>query len=138
MHFTLIDYSEQYFTTLDKDKIPEERTGKFIQVINHNIGMEYLIMSPIELSFFHANIAEKFLSEQGIQGYYNAKKDKYYINNPEWEIVGGGMWTLDSDNKTLSFSGKSLAYGDFSPDRLKEKILAAGMFSDYALFVNGR
>lgn len=137
MDFTLIDYSELYFSDMCGGAVPEKRAGKFIQVFNHETGMEYLIMSPAELSVFHANIAERFLSGHGIRGIYNAKKDHYQINNLEWEIKGGGMWTLDTTEKTLSFYGRSQAYGYFWAAGLKEKIVAAHMFPGLNISVNG-
>jgi hypothetical protein len=106
MKLTLIDYSDQHFTSP-----PPERRGKFIQVLSEDT--EYIVMSPRELSTFHANIAERFFTRRGIRGKYNHKRDNFRIDHPLWTILGGGHWELDEETGTLTLSGLSMAYGRF-------------------------
>jgi len=106
MELTLIDYSNQYFSSP-----PRQRRGKFIQVLSEDT--EYIVMSPREQSTFHANIAERFFSSLGVRGQYNHKRDNFRIGHPGWTILGGGHWELDEDAGKLTLSGLSMAYGRF-------------------------
>jgi len=114
VNFTLIGYSEMCFSAMGRG-LPEKHGGKFIHVMNYETDMEYIAMSPAELSVYHAGIAERFMSGQAVTGAYNSKRDYYQIRNPAWDIVGGGMWELDGMEKTVSFFGRSQAYGFFDP-----------------------
>jgi hypothetical protein len=60
MSFKFVDYSATYFTTIAKKPIPSNRSGKFVQIINRSTSDEYLVLSPKELSVYHANIVEWF------------------------------------------------------------------------------
>ena len=56
MAFLLIDYSELYFTKIKKIDMPARRSGKFIQIQNEAEQREYLVLSPGELSVYHAKL----------------------------------------------------------------------------------
>ncbi len=129
MKFFLIDYSELFYKTTAKKKIPRKRAGKFVQLRNND--MEYLLLSPKDFAVYHANIVERFCTEKGIAGTYNIKRDHFEINEPHWEIVGGGIWTINEKEKSLDFSGGSLAYGKFDRRGLREKVLSLKGMSDY-------
>jgi len=118
MELKVIDYSDMYFSSL-----PPARSGKFIQVMSED--SEYLVLSPRELSVFHANIAERFFSSMGIRGQYNHKRDSYRIAHPSWEILGGGHWELDEETGALTLSGTSMAYGRFLSTGLAQKVAKA-------------
>ena len=118
MRFKVIDYCPDHFEVM-----PKERSGKFIQVMGNDT--EYIIMSPRELSTFHANIAERFFSGMGLSGKYNHKRDNYTLNHPEWALPGGGHWEIDATLGTLTLSGQSLAYGRFISDGLAKKMQKA-------------
>jgi hypothetical protein len=79
--------------------LPERRHGKFIQIRSDET--EYLLLSPGDLSAYHANIVELFFSEKQIEGMYNGKQDYYEINAPGWKIIGGGMWAINETEKIL-------------------------------------
>jgi hypothetical protein len=139
MSFTFIDYSATYFTAIAKQPIPAKRSGKFVQIINHPTNDEYLVLSPRELSVYHANIVERFCALNGaIQGSYNAKSDYFEIHDPDWEVIGGGMWELDEEEKTLSLAGASKMYGEFDGAGLKQKIQADATMSGYAVCIGNR
>jgi len=131
MSFNLIDYSKVYFKSVLKTPVPARRDGKFIQVRNNN--HEYLLLSPVELTAYHANIAERFFSGRGIGGRFNKKMDYYEVGDPEWEIIGGGMWSVDEGKKTLRLSGRSQAYGTYDSRGLAARISASGQFPGYSV-----
>ena len=139
MSFTFIDYSSTYFTAIAKQPIPAKRSGKFVQIINHATNDEFLVLSPKELSVFHANIVERFCALQGaIPGAYNAKRDYFKIHDPAWEVIGGGMWEIDEEEKTLSLGGESQMYGAFDEVGLKQKIKMSAVLSGYVVSIGGR
>ncbi|MEW6110452.1 MAG: hypothetical protein AB1632_15005 [Nitrospirota bacterium] len=97
MRFFIIDYSEIHYKSKGKDTPPARRRGKFIQIRKDKT--EYLVLSPGDFTAYHANIAEKFFSQNEIEGTYNNKRDHYEIRNPDWDIVGGGMWSINEKEK---------------------------------------
>lgn len=126
MSFHFIDYSSVYFTTIAKKPTPSQRGGKFVQIINHSTKDEYLVLSPKELSIYHANIVERFCMLNGnIPGSYNTKKDFFEIQDPDWEVIGGGVWAIDEENKSLTLGGESKMYGTFHGSNLQKKFLDA-------------
>jgi len=125
MRFHFIDYSATYFKTIAKKHLPSRRSGKFVQIINHSTNDEYLVLSPKELSVYHANIVERFCLLNGdIPGSYNAKKDYFEIHDPDWEVTCGGVWAIDEENKILTIGGESKMYGQVNGTELKKKITA--------------
>lgn len=124
MKVTVVDYSEVYFVTLQDEEIPRKRDGKF--VLLDNAHDRYVIFSPRGLSRYHANIAERFLELKGVKGKYNAKKDVFLPESQDWEIVGGGHWTVDEDEGTLRLYGYSQAYGGVDLRELCECLQEAG------------
>lgn len=57
-----------------------------------------------------------------IAGTYNAKKDFFEIQDPDWEFIGGGVWAIDEENKTLTLGGESKMYGKYNGSELKKKV----------------
>ena len=134
MNLKFIDFSDLYYGTITKKEKPRKRKGKFIQL--RNSGTEYLVLSPINLSPFHANILERFCLTNGIYGRYtNSKMEKFEIDDIEWAVVGGGHWEMDDGKKTLVLSGASYVYGRFAPSRLREKIRTVDSLKDYRITI---
>jgi len=134
MKFILIDYSGLFYKTIAKKNTPVKRSGKFIQIRNND--MEYLVLSPKDLAVYHANIVERFCIEKGVAGTYNPKRDHYQINEPHWDIAGGGIWTINEKEKSLNFSGSSQAYGKFDRRELREKVLSVKSMADYIVKID--
>lgn len=138
MKFELIDFSGIYFSKILKTSLPAKRSGKFIQVVCYDSDAEYIVLSPKELSVYHANILERFCLQQGaVSGTYNTKRDYFEIHDPSWEVTGGGMWSIDEETKTLSFFGSSQMYGKYDHVGLKKKVLTHSAFTDFAVIVDG-
>ena len=77
MSTILIDYTSRYYPSLAGTSVPAVVSGKFVQVRNGNTL--YLILSPKELTKYHANIVERFCMDKGIEGRYDAKREKFTI-----------------------------------------------------------
>jgi hypothetical protein len=131
--FALIDYSSVYFIDIEKGLVPARRAGKFVQIMNLAFDKEYFVMSPKELSIFHANIVERFCLLNQIAGQYNAKKDFFRIRDWEWAVIGGGVFEIDDAAKVIGLSGTSLAYGQFCQDGLKNKLMSSDQLQGYAV-----
>lgn len=129
MKFEIIDYTTRHY----QGALPEERGGKFIQI--ERGSEQYLVMSPMELHGFHANIAEAFLDAHGIKGRYNSKRDHFYIDGTDWVILGGGIWRLSEPEGTLHLGGASMAYGSFVKKNLPKLINATGVFDGLQVIV---
>lgn len=136
MNLVLIDYAREYFTTVAKTPVPEERQGKFIQVRRYSTDTEYIVFSVRELSAYHANIAERFFGAQGVGGRYNRKRDIYEISSSDWEITGGGMWEMDDGGRALRLFGESQAYGAFDHNGLVSRLITVPQLSKYRIAVN--
>jgi len=139
MTFLLTDYSELYFTKIKNVDMPAKRSGKFIQIQNEAEQREYLVLSPRELSVYHANVVERFCLLQGIKGSYdNDKKNYFEIHEYEWTVIGGGVWAINEMTKTLTLSGLSQGYGPFEAKGLKEKLLSSALVSGYIIKIDGQ
>ena len=115
-------------------ELPEQRAGKFIQITDGNA--EYIVLSPKALSAFHANIAERFCEDHGVAGAYRSKKKEYYIiYDPDWQIVGGGFWEINDQEKYLKLEGSSQAYGKFHTDGLAEGLERTEHLQGYRVIV---
>lgn len=137
MEFKLVDFSEVYYRSIAKVDLPGNRRGKFIQLKNEDEEIEYVVLSPEELSVYHANIVERFCMLNGIQGSYNPRKDHFHIQNPDWVVVGGGLWTMDTEKKEINLYGKSTMYGKFDPKGLKRNVLTRTEMNGYRVRIDG-
>ncbi len=95
--------------------------------------MEYLVLSPEELTKYHANIVERFCLDNGIEGSYDAEHKRYNIYDQEWVVVGGGKFEINTSNKTVRLYDDSMAYGKFDSRGLPEKVRSFPAFSEYAV-----
>lgn len=133
MSFELIDYSGHYFTGRAMRPVPEQRGGKFVQIRDEESGREFLVLSPPELSVYHANIVERFCSLQGLDGHWTSGRTSYRIVDPSWTVVGGGRWAIDEREKLLELGSSSQAYGRFDPAGLEEKIRSLDSMKGYVI-----
>jgi hypothetical protein len=134
VHFNFVDYSKSFFRSRAKKNIPLKRTGKFVQLRNYD--SEYLVLAPKEMAAYHANIVERFFTEQRIKGAYNKKRDLYTTKDTEWDIVGGGVWAINEGEKSLAFSGRSIAYGSYDRRGLKDRLSAVKVLSGYQITID--
>jgi hypothetical protein len=127
MPFVLIDYTPLYYTSLAGTPVPAVVSGKFVQIRNGN--MLYLVLSPKEFTKYHANIIERFCMDKGIEGSYDAKREKFSILDRSWHIVGGGKFERDTNKKAIKLYDNSMAYGKFDATGLNEILAALPEFS---------
>jgi|WetSurMetagenome_2_1015567.scaffolds.fasta_scaffold00578_11 hypothetical protein len=135
--FLVIDYSFTYYSDILISPLPAKRSGKFVQIIRDTEQKEYFVMSPKELSVFHANIVERFCVLNEIDGRYNSKRDFFHIADLDWTVYGGGMFAIDDAARVIKLHGYSTAYGNFNADRLKDKLQASGQLQGYQIIIDG-
>jgi Janus/Ocnus family (Ocnus) len=133
MKVIFIDYSEIYYQDIAKTAAPDRRSGKFVQIRNNDT--EYLVFSPKELTPYHAGLVERFCAEKGLKGSYNDKNKSFAVHEPDWVVVGGGKFEIDSTEKCIRLYDDSMAYGRFESKGLKEKIHSIFGFSGYTVLV---
>jgi hypothetical protein len=130
---TFIDYTSLYYTSIAQRAVPPVVSGKFVQIRNGNTL--YLVFSPREFTKYHANIIERFCMDKGIEGSYDAKREKFFIQDQAWVIVGGGKFERDANKKAIKFYDNSMAYGKFKAEGLKEAIAALPEFSGFTITI---
>jgi hypothetical protein len=62
---------------------------------------------------------------------YNNAHKSFDIHDVEWAVIGGGKFERDRVKKQLRLYDESMAYGKFTREGLKEKILSLSAFSGY-------
>jgi hypothetical protein len=133
MPTVLIDYIPFYYTSIAQTAIPPLVSGKLVQIRNEN--MLYLVLSPKELTKYHANIVERFCRDKGIEGHYDAKRERFFILDQAWIIVGGGKFERDGNKNTIKLFDNSMAYGKFKAEGLKEALAYLPEFSGYTITI---
>ncbi len=133
MAIVLVDYTPFYFASLAGTPVPPVTSGKFVQ-IRHDHA-RYLVLSPRELTKYHANIVERFCMDKAIEGAYDAKRERFLILDQAWQVVGGGKFERDGDRKMLRIYDNSMAYGKFDAVGLMEALQALPEFSGYSIVI---
>ena len=133
MAIILIDYTPFYYTSVAQTEIPPATTGKFVQ-IRHGQDV-FLVISPKELTKYHANIVERFCMDKGIEGAYDAKREKFFIRDQAWRIAGGGKFERDNNKKSIKLYDNSMAYGKFDETGLKEALQNLPEFAGYTIAI---
>jgi hypothetical protein len=131
MPITFIDYTPFYYTSLARTSVPPVTTGKFVQIRR---GQElFLVLSPKELTKYHANIVERFCMDKSIEGTYDAKREKFLVTDRSWQVVGGGKFERDEHKKTIKFYDNSMAYGKFDVTGMRATLAALPEFAGFSI-----
>ena len=133
MPTVLIDYIPFYYTSVVQTAIPPVVSGKFVQIRNGK--MLYLVLSPKEFTKYHANIIERFCMDKGIEGSYDAKREKFFISDQAWQVIGGGKFERDANKKAIKLYDNSMAYGKFGATGLKEMLMTLPEYSSYNVII---
>lgn len=136
MRLRCVDYCPLYFTELREQPLPSHREGKV--VVLRGPAVRYAVFSPRQLSTYHANIVERFLWGEGISGWYNAKRDAFLFDAPDWRVEGGAHWERDDAQGVLHLYGTSLAYGGLDLAPLAAELRETPDLRDVKIVVEGR
>ena len=133
MAFFFIHYARLFYQAVAKTAVPSLITGKFVQL--RNGPNDYLVFSPKEFTKYHAHIIERFCMDNGLEGKFDVKGERYSITDTAWKIMGGGKYEIDSVQKTLRLYDDSMAYGKFRKAGLAKSINSLPEYSDFRIMV---
>ena len=129
MGFRIIDFSPVQYP----DGMPAARQGKFVHLVAGE--EELLVLSPYELSMFHAQILERYCGLNGVEGRFVRKPELYEVTGADVEIIGGGHWKLDEAQFRLALFGESTVYGRFGAEGLQRKVRALSEYEKYDVVI---
>lgn len=89
---------------------PEEQ-GKFVLLVKGR--SLHLVLSPVSLTPYHANIVEHYLVGEGLGEVQSAGEAGCRILSPGWEVKGGGYYHVQNWLHHLLLHGKSTAFGKY-------------------------
>ena len=130
MGFRIVDFSP----VQHPDCVPAVQQGKFVHLIEGG-EEEFLVLSPYELSVFHAQILERYCQLNGLEGRFIRKPELYEIIGADIEVIGGGHWKLDEAQLKLALFGESTVYGKFGAEGLQEKVQALSEYKNYEVVI---
>jgi hypothetical protein len=124
------DYSPGYFEGRTGGNIPPSYEGKFVHIVGPD--EEYLVLSPVELTEFHAHIVQRFSRRRaGISSVSLPSGEDVRFGTPGWSIRGGGRFHLDRTARCLSLWGSSKAYGNFDGAHLLTALESAAGWEEH-------
>lgn len=94
---------------------PEEQ-GKFV-LLGKGRSL-HLILSPISLTPYHANIVYQYLQVEGRGQVENAGEAGCRILSKGWIVNGGGYYQVQNWLHHISLHGKSTAFGKYRANLL--------------------
>jgi len=125
----VIDYTTDFHPKEGDGDGHHTGRGKFVHL--QGPDGEYLVLSPIGLTKYHAQVVARFCRD---------REDASFLMVPSgetgsftmrgWRIFGGGLFHLDRESRTLRLYGRSQAYGAFDPERLPNLISGAAGWHD--------
>jgi len=130
MGFRIVDFS----SILYPDGMPAVRQGKFVHLVEGG-EEELLVLSPYELSMFHAQILERYCNLKGVEGRFIRKPELYEVIGADIKIIGGGHWKLDEAQFQLALFGESTIYGGFGVEGLEGKVRALLEYENYKILI---
>lgn len=90
---------------------PREEEGKFV-ILSKGRGV-HLILSPISLTPYHANIVYQYLQVEGRGEVEAVSSSGCRILSKGWTVHGGGYYTVQHWLHHLILHGKSTAFGKY-------------------------
>jgi hypothetical protein len=103
------------YRNLTDGDLPDE-SGKFV-ILTKGQGL-HLVLSPLELTPYHANIVYQYLQAEGRGEVEAVSSSGCRILTPGWKIHGGGHYNVQHWLHTLTLQGKSTAFGKYQAELL--------------------
>ncbi|HUU44953.1 MAG TPA: hypothetical protein VM118_04405 [Acidobacteriota bacterium] len=129
------DYTTAYYETVLHQPTPDVRTGKFLHIVGPDD--EYLVLSPTELTKFHAHIVKRFCGlHEDLSSSSPHSQEEILIDQRGWRVRGGGRFRLDQRSRTLTLWGSSKAYGAFNGAHIQEHMRDAAGYEGYAVHID--
>lgn len=103
------------YRDLADDSVAEEE-GKFVLLTKGKAL--HLVLSPVSLTPFHANIVFQYLHMEGRGEVEAVSSSGCRILTKGWKTHGGGYYAVHRWLHTLDFLGKSTAFGKYDKNLL--------------------
>ena len=95
--------------------------GKFVHIVGPS--EEYLVLSPLSLTRYHAQIVARFSRQHDELSFViHPSGEEGWVATPAWKVKGGGRYRLDRLGRSLKLWGASKAFGGFDVAGLQTKI----------------
>ena len=115
------DYTEIYYRETLGQPVPEVTSGKFVHIAGP--VDEYLILSPRELTKYHAHIVERFCQiHAGLTCTPAPSGDAALLDQSGWRVCGGGRFRLNRAEQELTLWDSSKAYGAFDGAHIRNAL----------------
>lgn len=88
-----------------------EEQGKFVLLAKGR--SLHLVLSPVSLTPYHANIVQRYLEGEGLGTVESAGEAGCRILSPGWQVHGGGYYQAQNWLHHLILHGKSTAFGKY-------------------------
>jgi hypothetical protein len=89
----------------------DEETGKFV-ILKKGEDL-HLVLSPLSLTPYHANIVYRYLQAEGRGEVMDAGEGGCRILSRDWSVQGGGHYHAQRWLHHLRLHGKSTAFGKY-------------------------
>ena len=89
----------------------QEEQGKFV-LLSKGKSL-HLVLSPLSLTPYHANIVYQYLQVEGRGQVENAGEAGCRIISKVWTVNGGGHYLVQTWLHNISLHGKSTAFGKY-------------------------
>ena len=97
-------------------------------------GEHYLlIFGDIQEYPYHANLLDGYCKHAGIARHWVRQPDQLHIEDPQYQVLGGGYLELDGIRRKVRISGSSKAYGYYDSDAVRLITSAAPEFAGFAV-----
>ncbi|MBU0985096.1 MAG: hypothetical protein KKA42_14575 [candidate division Zixibacteria bacterium] len=88
----------------------------------------HMILGPVSLFPYHANLLERFSDEQGIATSWVQLPDVLEVLDRDIKTRGGGLLEYDCRREAVKIHGFSRAYGPFAPEEVDGVVASDDFF----------
>lgn len=118
LRFELLDYSGLLSRESLNGPSARPRKGKFMLV--ERAGTVYLVMGSVNAYEYHADLLAKFCTDHQLAYRWISRPANLEIGDSSVKLHGGGWVAVDPEQKRVTFSGRSTAYGGYDKEVLQK------------------
>jgi hypothetical protein len=133
MHSSVTSYVEESRLRPGATEGPATIRCKFV-VIDIR-GALTLVVGPVDRFPYHADLVNRFCSDQGIASSWVKRPDHVEIHESGVRIRGGGHLRMERRKRLMILGGVSRAYGSFPSEDVKRIVTADPFFRDFTVSV---
>lgn len=99
-------------------------------------GEHYLLVfGDIHDYPYHANLLDGYCKREGIARHWVKQPDQLHIEDPQYQVLGGGYLELDGIRRKVRISGSSKAYGYYDSDAVRLITSSAQEFVGFSVVI---